>query len=123
MIFDSSPGERVEQKQVKGYAAVGAGRIKRLPNMPAMKEVLPNWTGGDIGYGIVAPANTPIEVVQKLSDTIKSMSTARDYNEAVEARGFAVSYTSYSDFAKRIREEYDNYGEIIRKNNIKPAQQ
>jgi tripartite-type tricarboxylate transporter receptor subunit TctC len=119
LMFNSTPVELVGSGRAKGLAAVGQQRIKQLPNLPTMAEVLPAYRGGDIGWALVAPAGTPPEIVKKLSDTVASFSAAPDYVRDVEARGYAVSFAPYDQYPKQLREEYDVYGEAIRRGNIK----
>jgi tripartite-type tricarboxylate transporter receptor subunit TctC len=119
LMFHSTPAEIIGAGRAKGLAAVGSQRIKSLPGIPTMTEVLPTYRGSDNGWTLAAPASTPAEIVKKLSDAIATFSTSPDYAKDVESRGFVVSFSPYDQFPKQLREQYDAYGAAIRQGNIK----
>jgi tripartite-type tricarboxylate transporter receptor subunit TctC len=119
LLFDSTPVERVSSGTVKGLAAMGKSRIKQLPNLPTMSEQLPSYKGGDIGWGLIGPAGMPMDIVRKLSDTMRTISATPDYIQKVQSYGWEVSYAPYGEYEKVLRQESDVYGDTIKRANIK----
>lgn len=119
LMFHSTPAEIIGAGRAKGLAAVGTQRMKSLPDVPTMSEVLPSYRGSDNGWALAAPAGTPVEIVKKLSDAIASFSTSPDYIKDVESRGFVVSFSPYDQVPKQLHEQRDAYGDAIRQGNIK----
>lgn len=119
LMFHSTPAEIIGAGRAKGLAAVGTQRMKSLPDVPTMSEVLPSYRGSDNGWTLAAPAGTPVEIVKKLSDAIASFGTSPDYIKVVESRGFVVSFSPYDQVPKQLHEQHDAYGDAIRQGNIK----
>ena len=119
LMFHSTPAEIIGSGRAKGLAAVGTQRMKSLPDIPTMTEILPTYRGSDNGWTLAAPAGTPTEIVKKLSDTIAAFSMSPDYIKDVESRGFVVSFSPHDQVPTQLREQYEAYGEAIRQGNIK----
>jgi tripartite-type tricarboxylate transporter receptor subunit TctC len=84
--------------------AVTPRRTKVLPGIPAMDETLP---GFDLisWNGILAPAGTPPEIINRLNTELKVVLAQPEVRERLEAQGFEVTGTSspaqFADFLKR----------------------
>jgi tripartite-type tricarboxylate transporter receptor subunit TctC len=120
LLFDSTPVDRVASGQVKGLAAIGRTRIKGLPDLPTIYEAgVPNFKGGDAWLGVVAPAGTPPAIVQLLSDTLLKIAATPDFAARMESYGLAVTAQDHAAFARQIRDDYELYGDIIKRANIR----
>jgi tripartite-type tricarboxylate transporter receptor subunit TctC len=100
--------------------AVTPRRTKLLPGIPAMDEALP---GFDLisWNGILAPAGTPPDIVNKLNADLKAVLTQPDVRERLEGLGFDVTGTSspaqFADFLKR---EIAKWAKWVKDANIEP---
>jgi tripartite-type tricarboxylate transporter receptor subunit TctC len=56
----------VKSGKVKAIAHTGKGRLKSLPDIPAMSDTLPGFEGADWN-GVFVPHGTPAAIVQKLN--------------------------------------------------------
>jgi len=56
----------VNSGKVKAIAQTGKGRLKSLPDIPAMSDTLPGFEGYDWN-GVFVPHGTPAPIVQKLN--------------------------------------------------------
>jgi tripartite-type tricarboxylate transporter receptor subunit TctC len=59
----------IEAGKMKLLGVASRQRLKAVPNVPAINEVLPGFEA-DTWMGVVAPPGTPKEITQKLSDAI-----------------------------------------------------
>jgi tripartite-type tricarboxylate transporter receptor subunit TctC len=59
----------IEAGKMKLLGVASKQRLKAMPNVPAINEVLPGFEA-DTWMGVVAPPGTPKEITQKLSDAI-----------------------------------------------------
>ena len=100
---------------------VGVAALERwsyAPDVPAIAETLPGFevTGW---YGVVAPANTPPNVVSKLNQEIGAILRDPAFQERVGPLGYTTSPSTPEELDKHIRVEMSRWGDVIRNGNIK----
>ncbi len=62
---------QIQSGEIKGYAVTTPERVASLPDLPTTEEAgLPDLQVG-VWHGLYVPAETPDEIVQKLSDALK----------------------------------------------------
>jgi tripartite-type tricarboxylate transporter receptor subunit TctC len=84
----------LKDKRVKALAVLGDSRSPTLPDVPAVKEVVPGYTGIEEWYGIIAPKAIPPAVVQKLrNDVLKAMASKELKDRFIEDGNVAVGST------------------------------
>lgn len=105
-------------EKIKIFGITTPDRFSMFPNLPTMKE-----QGVDIDIantvGFFAPSKTPMSVVRKLHAEINEVMKLPATQAALTAQGmeiFALSQKEYADF---LRTEYERWGEVIRRANIK----
>lgn len=83
-------------------AMTGEEKIDDFPDVNTFKEEgYPNIVFG-IWYGIVAPKDTPDEVVQILDDAVKEALEDETVISSMEKLNLIISYNNHENFAKRI---------------------
>jgi tripartite-type tricarboxylate transporter receptor subunit TctC len=102
--------------------AIGTSALKRtsvLPDVPAIAETLP---GFDVtsAYGILAPARTPPDIVNKLNGVIATALANPEFKKQFEQDGVEIFGGTPADFAERIRAYFPHYGKIVQLAGIKP---
>jgi tripartite-type tricarboxylate transporter receptor subunit TctC len=109
----------IQDGRVRPLAVTGKTRSPDFPDLPTMIEagypdyVLAFWTG------IVAPAGTPADIVQRLNVAVNDSLQASAVKASLARFNVEAIGGSPQDFAKFIADEADRWGGIIRKNNIK----
>jgi len=97
---------------------VGQGQIK----VPTFAEQgLPGYSVNN-WFGVVVPARTPKEIVQKLSREIARVQADPDFKEKLAAQGVEPFVNGPAEFAALIKTESVKYEKIIRTANIKLGQ-
>jgi tripartite-type tricarboxylate transporter receptor subunit TctC len=108
----------IKSGKLRALAVTGDRRVAALPDVPTLAEtVLPGFNA--ISWlGVLAPAGTPKEVVDKISADIRGVMA----DEAVKARfaslGGVPRTTSPQDFAKLIAADRARYAQIITSRKI-----
>ena len=108
----------IKSGKLRALAVTGERRVPALPDVPTLAEtVLPGFNA--ISWlGVLAPAGTPKEVVDKISADIRGVMA----DEAVKARfaslGGVPRTTSPQDFAKLIAAVRARYAQIITSRKI-----
>lgn len=110
--------------QVKGgkltaLATSGGARSAALPQVPTFKEL--GYQGMEFAswFGIVAPAGTPQDIVNKLNADITRIMSSADNRQKLEEAGFRVTGTSRQEFARIIAEDTVTWGKAVRATGFK----
>jgi tripartite-type tricarboxylate transporter receptor subunit TctC len=121
VYFASTVGsiEYIRTGRLRALAVTTATRSDELPDIPTVDEFLPGYEAS-LWYGIGAPRNTPIEVIDKLNNEINAgLADPKMKARLVELGGTAF-VGSPADFGKLIADETEKWGKVIRAANIKP---
>ena len=73
-----------------------------------------------VWYGLVAPANTPKAVIQKLHEETQKALASREVRERMNSVGGEVAPGTSEMFAQLIRSEALRYAKLVREAQIKP---
>lgn len=121
ILFDNLPSSmpQIQAKAINPMAVAWPKRIKSLPNVPTFAEVGYPSVNQPVWYGLLAPAGTPMAVVNKLRDA--AVVALRDPRviKALDEQGSEPSGNTPEEFAKEIKSQYDWAKEIVKKQNIK----
>jgi tripartite-type tricarboxylate transporter receptor subunit TctC len=93
-------------------------RLKSLPNVPAIAETVPGYSG-DAWHGILAPAGTPGDIVDRLASETAKVLAQPEVRKRLEDIGLTPIGDTPAQFAATVRSDFDRWGQAIRKANIK----
>lgn len=93
-------------------------RISALPNVPAIAETVPGYSG-DAWHGLLAPAGTPPAIVERLSAETAKVLAMPDVRKRLTDIGLTPVGDTPAQFAATVKADYDRWGAAIRKANIK----
>jgi tripartite-type tricarboxylate transporter receptor subunit TctC len=86
--------------------------------VPTVGEFLPGFEASN-WFGIVAPKNTPPEIIEKLNKEVNAALAEPDIKARLADFGVAPLAGSPADFAKFIAAEAEKWTKVIRAANIK----
>jgi tripartite-type tricarboxylate transporter receptor subunit TctC len=120
VYFASTVGsiEYIRTGRLRALAVTAATRSDELPDIPTVDEFLPGYEAS-LWYGIGAPRNTPVEVIDKLNEVINAGLADLKLKARFTDLGGTVMMGSPADFAKLIADETEKWGKVIRATNIK----
>jgi tripartite-type tricarboxylate transporter receptor subunit TctC len=78
---------------------------------------LPSYESS-VFFGVVAPRNTPTEIVDKLNKVVNAALVDPTMNERLAALGGTVLSGTPAEFGKLIADETEKWGKVIRATNI-----
>ena len=121
MMFDTmlSALPHVKSGALKALAITGAQRSAAAPDLPTIAE------SGLPGYqayawnGLLAPAGTPAEVVNRLSDELKKALALPAVQERFGAQGFAATWTSPAQTVDYLAQEVDKWRAVAARSGAK----
>jgi tripartite-type tricarboxylate transporter receptor subunit TctC len=105
--------------ELRALATGLATRNGPLSNLPTIAESGYPGFEIDLWWGLFAPARTPRDVVSHLADTFGRAVEAPDIRSKLAAIGFYPAVLCGERFASYLREQHAEYGEIIRRANIR----
>lgn len=122
--FSSPPHviQHIKSGRLNGLAVTNLRRLQTLPDLPTLSEsgfADYRETGW---YAVLAPANTPKAIVERLNAEIVKVMRQPDLIKFYESQSIdPVSDTSPADLAKLIKSEIDRYAKIVKEAKIQIA--
>jgi tripartite-type tricarboxylate transporter receptor subunit TctC len=120
MMFDSMPSsiEYVRAGKIRPLAVTSAARLAVLPDLPTIGEFVPGFEASG-WYGVGAPRNIPIEIVDRLNKEINAiLADTKQQARLADLGGIALP-GSPSDFGKLITDETDKWAKVVKFAGIK----
>jgi tripartite-type tricarboxylate transporter receptor subunit TctC len=103
----------VESGKLKGLGVTTRQRSSLFPDIPAIGEVLPGYEVA-LWNGIVIPANTPAEIVNKLNNAIVKALNQADIKQRLAEQGSDPAGNSPAEFRQFIAAEVEKWGTLVR---------
>ena len=105
-------------EQIKLLAVSAAQRLRQLPDVPAVSELLP---GFDLTpwNGLLAPAGTPQSVIDVLAKAVSEVAKEPAVIERLNTLGIDPRGSSSADFVEVIKKEQQVYDEAIEAAGLK----
>jgi tripartite-type tricarboxylate transporter receptor subunit TctC len=108
----------VKSGKLRALAVSSLQRVAAMPDVPTMAEsALPGFETGT-WYGIVAPKNTPIDIVDKLNGELRKMLSLPEVKDKLAAMGLEASPNTPAEFSALIRSEIVKYAAIVKSAKI-----
>jgi len=109
----------VKDGKLKVLAVSSAKRFSAAPDIPTVAESgMPGFETGSY-QGIVAPANTPPEIVNKLHATITAILATPDMKDRLDKAGAEVRPMTPAQFGAFIRSERDKWAKVVKESGAK----
>jgi tripartite-type tricarboxylate transporter receptor subunit TctC len=108
-----------KQGKVRALAVTSRERSSALPDVPTVMESgIKNFEVVGF-YGFLAPAGTPKEAVNKLSDAFKAVLAQPDIKNRMVSQGADPAFLGADDFAKFLIAELPRWAEVVQKSGAK----
>jgi len=104
--------------KLKALATTGAKRSKFFPDVPTVAEGgLPGYAS--VGwFGLLAPAHTPKEIVDKLNAAVVGIMAEKDVIEHMAKLGAEPEPQTPDEFARYINEDVTKWSALVTEQNI-----
>ena len=104
----------VKSGRLRAVAVAGARRSDLMPDVPTLKEAGVEGVEVPVWYALLAPANTPREIVNALHASTARAARAPDMRQRLVEQGADPVGNSPEEFARMLREEIAKYAEVVR---------
>jgi tripartite-type tricarboxylate transporter receptor subunit TctC len=120
VLFPSSGSsiEYVRTGKVRGLAVTGATRLDSLPDLPTVGDSIPGYEASSL-YGIGAPRNTPVEIVDTLNREVNAALADPKMRARLADIGSTALPGSPAEFGKLIADETEKWGKVVKFAGIK----
>ena len=110
----------VKDGKLKALAISSAKRFSTVPDIPTVAESagMPGFETGS-WQGIVAPAGTPAEIVNKLHATVTAILATPEMKDRLDKAGAEVRPMTPAQFGEFIRSERDRWAKVVKESGEK----
>ena len=117
VMFDNLPSAmpHIQSGRLKAFAVTSAQRSAVLPDTPTVAEAgrLPDFEASS-WFGLLAPAGTPADVVQRLhQESVKALNLP-DVRQRLQSQGAIPGGNSPDQFAKMIEAEMAKWAAVVK---------
>jgi tripartite-type tricarboxylate transporter receptor subunit TctC len=111
--------QHVKSGKLRAIAVGTAARSAALPDVPTIAEQ--GYPGFETSqwYGLLAPAGTPVDVLNKIRDAAAAAAKTPVVAERLAAESALIQTNSTAEFTAYIAKERSRWGEVVKKANIK----
>lgn len=111
--------EHIKGGRLRALAVTTPQRISQLPDVPTFTEA--GLPGVDISplFGLVAPANVPAPIIDRLSTTLAQSIQGGELKDKLAGLGFQPVGSTPAQFSQRIRDDIAKWTAVIQRGGIK----
>jgi hypothetical protein len=121
LVFTGAPAVLgfVKSGQLRALAVSSPRRLEAMPDLPTVAESGYKNFEADQWYGVVAPAGTPKDIVQKLNLQINAALNAPELKKRLNAEGAIATPDSPEVFGQLIASEIARWQPVISSGRVK----
>jgi tripartite-type tricarboxylate transporter receptor subunit TctC len=115
MMFGEMPPsiEFIKAGRLRALAVTTVTRSEALPDLPSVSDFVPGHESS-AWYGVGAPKNTPVEIVEKLSKEINAALADPKMKTRLTSLGGTVLDGSPSEFGTLIADETQKWAKVVK---------
>jgi tripartite-type tricarboxylate transporter receptor subunit TctC len=110
----------IQSGRLRALGITSAMRSTAAPEIPTISEAGVPGFRADAVLGMLAPARTPREVIDRLNAEVHKLMKSPAAIEAMRAVGVDISLSTPEEFGRVIEAEMQRWGKLIRALNLKP---
>jgi tripartite-type tricarboxylate transporter receptor subunit TctC len=121
VFFPGVPGsiEYIRAGKLRALAVTTATRLLALPDIPTLAESVPGYEASAV-FGIGAPKNTPVEIIEKLNKEINAALVDPRIKARFADLGLTVLVQSPAEFGKLNADETEKWAKVVKFSGAKP---
>jgi tripartite-type tricarboxylate transporter receptor subunit TctC len=121
MMFNSLPAvvPQVKAGRLRALAIASSKRAANAPEIPTFAESgIADFEAGS-WYGVLAPANTPRDIIGKLHGDMVRILSLNDVKQRLAAEGADAIGNTPDQFAEQIRKDIARWGKVAREARVR----
>jgi len=114
--FPTAPGAvpHIQAGRMRALAVAGAKRSSTLPELPTMSEAGVPGFEASTWYALLAPANTPRDIVAKVNGDVARILRQPEVHARLAAMAIEIAGGSPEDLARHIRSEIPKWARVVK---------
>ena len=120
MIFVSvlETSAHIKAGKLRALAISSKSRVPALPDVPTLEEAGVKGAESGSWIGLLAPADTPKDIVEKISKDLQQVLAMPDVQQQLVAQGALAKGGTPAEFAQLIASDRKRYAKIILDNKL-----
>jgi tripartite-type tricarboxylate transporter receptor subunit TctC len=121
VMFDNLPSSKaqIDAKKLRALAVAAPKRLSFYPDVPTFAEVGLKDVNDQAWYGLVAPAKTPKDIIDKLHAAAVKAVNNPAVKEKLAAQGADPVGNTPAEFSAQIKVEFEKMKNVVTKKGIK----
>jgi tripartite-type tricarboxylate transporter receptor subunit TctC len=107
----------VQSGALRAIAHTGRGRLRTLPDIPAVAETLPGFEAYEWN-GVFVPAGTPAPIVAKLNAGLNAVLRQQEVIDRLNALNVEFRENTPEEFRAFVKAEMQKWERVVREANI-----
>jgi tripartite-type tricarboxylate transporter receptor subunit TctC len=112
---------QLDSKRIKLIATSGAERLKSAPETPTIAEQGYPGFQAVVWWGVLAPAGTPKEVVNKINAALRTSLAEPEVTKRLAVIDGVVAVSSPADFDAFLRKEIATWSKLLKPSDSNKA--
>ena len=108
----------IKSGKLRPLGVTGRTRARVLPDVPTIAEAGVPGYESDIWIGLVAPANTPEPIIDRLNQEVRKALALPDVVESLAQQGIYAQTTTPAEFEKLIADDLRRWTTVIKSSGI-----
>ena len=104
----------VKTGKMRAIAASGAARSLALPQLPTVAEAGVPGYAVTSWFGLLAPARTPTDIINKLNGVLTTVMRARDMRDKLAVEGAEPAPGTAAEFGKHLAREVAIWAKVVK---------
>ena len=116
-LMFSAPGaviNHIKSGKLRGIAVASAQRVNGLENVPTFAEAGFPAVEATAWYGVLAPANTPKPIVDKLHSELARILKLSDVKERLATEGYDAASCTPEEFTQLIKTDLAKWQKVVK---------
>ncbi|XYI34849.1 Extra-cytoplasmic solute receptor [Cupriavidus oxalaticus] len=120
MMVDNLPSSlpHIQSGKLRALAVTSASRVPELPDVPTMKEAGVDDFQVTAWFGLVAPAGTPQEVIDRLQKTVAGILDERQVKARLVELGGIPGGDTPAHFGNFIKSERERWARVVKDTGV-----
>lgn len=108
----------IKRGDIRALGVSSKEEVSFLPNIPTIDSTALPGFESSLWIGLVAPAATPIKIIDKISADVAKAVKEPDVEKILEEQGLVAASMTPAEFTKLVKKDADRWSELINEKHL-----